>query len=89
MLSLLMSLPPPKSLTDFSMEIRSQPTAPFPFPRALVLCTPEQGSFLGHGLGPTGCPEGPEPVQRFPRGFCSQPRARRCFWGENSHQVSQ
>lgn len=31
MLSLLMSSPPPKSLTAFSMEICSQPPAPFPF----------------------------------------------------------
>lgn len=58
MLSLVISLPPPKSLSDFFHGILLPAlSTPSPFLRHWCSVQPEQGSFLVGCLGNMGCPE--------------------------------
>lgn len=82
MSSLLISLPPPRSLSVFGFfSWKSAPSPLDPSPSLGPWCSvqPEQGSLLVHCLGSVGCPE---PRAAIPqRGLCSQPSASRVFGG--------
>lgn len=84
MLSLVISLPPPKSLSDFFHGILLPAlSTPSPFLRHWCSVQPEQGSFLVGCLGNMGCPERARATCRDFLGGSSAPSPvlGGIFWG--------